>query len=120
MANRYTQIAAGVFILLMPGRVCGQFAGPNVPAVASGQMPTATPGADAVRSNIFSARLEVGARYDDNAIISSTTKRSDIGYSLRPDFSVVQTFRRFDYGLSYSPGIDISEHGFFGDGRYDP
>ena len=120
MAYRYMhmQIVAGVVFFLMPGKVCGQFAGPsapNVPAVASGQMPTATPGAEAVRSNMFSARLEAGARYDDNAIISSTTKRSDIGYSFRPNFSMLQTFRRFDYGVSYSPGIDVSQHGLFAD-----
>jgi len=117
MAHRHMQIAAGVLFLLAPSKVRGQFgsAQPNVPAVASGQMPTAIPGAEAGRSNIFSARLDAGARYDDNALLSSIPKRSDIGYSFRSDFSVAQTFRRFDYGLSYSPGVDISENGLFPD-----
>lgn len=117
MAHRYMQVTVGFCLLLMPGRVCGQFGStqPNVPVVASGQMPTAIPGAEARRSNIFSARLDAGARYDDNALLSSIPKRSDIGYSFRSDFSVAQTFRRFDYGLNYSPGVDISENGLFPD-----
>ncbi len=115
MAHRFTKIAAGFLFLLMPGTLCAQFTGPNVPMVGSGQMPTAVPRDEASRSNIFSANFEVGARFDDNVIVSSTTKRSDIDYSFRPNFAVLQTFRRFDYGLSYSPGIDISEHGFFAD-----
>ena len=115
MSQRITQIAAGLLLLLMPGTLCAQFAGPNVPMVASGQMPSAVPGDEARRSNIFSASFAAGAHYDDNAFGSSKGKRSDIDYYFRPNFAVVQTFRRFDYGLSYSPGIDISQHGFFGD-----
>src|SRR5712692_2916911 len=115
MSQRITQIAAGLLLLLMPGTLCAQFAGPNVPMVASGQMPGAVPQDEASGSNLFSASFAVTARYDDNAFFSSTTKASDIDYSFRPNFAIVQTFRRFDYGLSYSPGIDISEHGFFGD-----
>src|SRR6266851_702762 len=115
MSQRITQIAAGLLLLLMPGTLCAQFAGPNVPMVASGQMPSAVPGNEARRSNIFSASFAAGAHYDDNAFGSSKGKRSDIDYYFRPNFAVVQTFRRFDYGLSYSAGIDISQHGFFGD-----
>ncbi len=115
MAQRFMQVAVGLLFSLMPGALCAQFAGSNIPMVASGQMPTATPGGDASRSNIISARFEVTARFDDNAIVTATTKRSDIGYSFRSNFSVVQTFRRFDYGLTYVPGFDTSEHGFFGD-----
>ncbi len=106
MSQRITQIAAGLLLLLMPGTLCAQFAGPNVPMVASGQMPSAVPGDEARRSNIFSASFAAGAHYDDNAFGSSKGKRSDIDYYFRPNFAVVQTFRRFDYGLSYSPGID--------------
>ncbi len=115
MAHRFMQIAAGLLFLLMPGTLCAQFAGSNVPMVGSGQMPTAVPGDGAGRSNLFSASFTVAARFDDSAIVTATTKRSDIGYSFRSNFSVVQTFRRFDYGLTYGPGFDTSEHGFFGD-----
>src|SRR5216683_559717 len=115
MTHRLMQLAAGLFFLLMPGTLCAQFAGPNVPMVASGQMPGAVPQDEANGSNIFSASFAVAARYDDSAIVSSAGKRSDIDYSFRPNFSLVQTFPRFDYGLSYSPGFDTSEHGFFGE-----
>src|SRR5713226_8630286 len=115
MVHRYSQIAAGLLFLLMSGALFAQFSCPNTPMVASGQMPTAVPGGGAGSSNLFSASFAVAAHFDDSAIVTATTKRSDISYSFRPNFSIVQTFRRFDYGLSYSPGIDISEHGFFGD-----
>ncbi len=115
MAHRFRQIAAGLLFLLIPSTLCAQFAGPNVPMVASGQRPTAVPGDGAGRSNLFSASFAVAARFDDNAIVTATTKRSDIGYSFRSNFAVAQTFRRFDYGLTYGPGFDTSEHGFFGE-----
>src|SRR6267143_1029053 len=97
MSQRITQIAAGLLLLLMPGTLCAQFAGPNVPMVASGQMPSAVPGNEARRSNIFSASFAAGAHYDDNAFGSSKGKRSDIDYYFRPNFAVVQTFRRLVY-----------------------
>src|SRR6266849_934767 len=115
MTHRLMQLAASLLFVLMPGALCAQFAGPNVPMVASGQMPGAVPQDEASGSNIFSASFAVAARYDDSASVSPAGKRSDIDYSFRPNFAVLQTFRRFDYGLSYSPGIDISEHGFFAD-----
>src|SRR5260370_7789538 len=115
MADRFMEIGAGLLFLLMPGTLCAQFAGSNVPMVASGQMPTAVPGGGGGRSNLFSASFAVAARFDDNAIVTATTKRSDIGYSFRSNFAVAQTFRRFDYGLTYDPGFDTSEHGFFGE-----
>lgn len=115
MAHRVPQIAASLLLLLMPSTLCAQFTGPNVPMVTNGQMPGAVPRDEANRSNIFSASFQAGARFDDNAIVRSTTKLSDIDYSFRPNFAVMQTFQRFDYGLSYSPGVDISEHGYFGE-----
>lgn len=114
MAHRVTKIAAGLLFLLMPRALRAQFAGPNVPMVANGQMPGAVPRDEASRSNIFSASFQAGVRFDDDAVVRSTTKLSDIDYSFRPNFAVVQTFQRFDYGLTYSPGLDISEHGYFG------
>src|SRR5258708_38236902 len=105
MSQRITQIAAGLLLLLMPGTLCAPFAGPNVPVVASGQMPSAVPGNEARRSNIFSASFAAGAHYDDNAFGSSKGKRSDIDYYFRPNFGVGRTFPACDYRLRYSPVI---------------
>ncbi len=76
MADRFMQIAAGLLFLLMPGTLCAQFAGSNVPMVASGQRPTAVPGGGAGRSNLFSASFAVAARFDDNAIPLLQRRRS--------------------------------------------
>ncbi len=42
MAQRFMQVAVGLLFSLMPGALCAQFAGSNIPMVASGQMPTAS------------------------------------------------------------------------------
>src|SRR5260370_33770206 len=105
MSQRVTQIAAALLLLLMPSTLCAQFAGPNVPMVASGQMPSAVPGNEARRSNIFSASFAAGAHYDDNPFGSSKGKRSDSDYYFNPKFAGVQTFRAFATGLSHTREI---------------
>lgn len=116
--QRVTQPLLGLLLLAMPANVFGQgggFSQANVPTIGSGQMPTAVPRDDMQPTNVFQLRLAVGARYDDNAVLGSVPKRSDIGYGITPNLAFVQTLRRLDWGVSYGPGVDISQHGFFQD-----
>lgn len=76
-------------------------------------MPIAAPGDDSKPQNVLQLRLAVGTRYDDNAILGSVGRRSDIGYHFAPSLSFAQTLRRIDWGLSYGPGLDVSQHGLF-------
>jgi hypothetical protein len=110
--------ASLLLVLLMPLSAKGQgggFSQAHVPTIGSGQMPTALPTDDQVPTNVFQVRLAAGARFDDNAQLGSPVKRSDIGYSFSPSLAFVQTRRRLDWGLSYGPGIDVSQHRLFAD-----
>jgi hypothetical protein len=113
MTHRLMQLAAGLLFLLMPGALCAQFAGPNVPMVASGQMPTAMPGNGISPTNLFTATVRLGATFDDKAILGVSKPRSDIRYDISPSLAFVQTLSRIDWGVSYGPGTDISQHGLF-------
>jgi hypothetical protein len=108
----------GLLFLLMPLGAQGQaggFSQANVPTIGSGQMPTAVPRDELSPTNIFQMGIAVGARFDDNALFNSIPRRSDIGYSVTPSVAFVQTLRRVDWGVSYGPGVEISEHRFFTD-----
>jgi hypothetical protein len=116
--QRLTYAALGLLFLLMPAGSYAQIGGStqsNVPMIGSGQMPTAIPGDDQVPTNVFQMRIAAGARFDDNAVLGSAGQRSDIGYSFTPSLAFVQTLRRLDWGLSYGPGFDRSQHHLFGD-----
>jgi hypothetical protein len=108
----------GLSLLLMPTVSYAQIGGAtqsNVPMIASGQMPTAVPTDDQAPTNVFQMRLAVGARYDDNAQLGLPVRRSDIGYNFSPSLAFVQTLRRVDWGVSYGPGVDVSQHRLFAD-----
>jgi hypothetical protein len=113
MAHRFTKIAAGLFFFVMPGTLCAQVAGPDVPMVASGQMPTAIPGGGISPTNLFTAGLSLGATFDDKAIIGVAMPSSDIRYDISPSVAFVQTLSRIDWGVSYGPGTDVSQHNLF-------
>src|ERR1700681_4849393 len=115
--KRLIYAASLLLVLLMPFGAKGQgggFSQANVPMIGSGQMPTAVPTDDQKpTTNVFQMRLAAGARFDDNAQLGSQKKRSHIGYNFSPSLAFVQTLRRLDWGLSYGPGLDVSQHRLF-------
>src|SRR5579859_4995992 len=115
--NRFRFVGFWLSLLLTPMGGYAQFGGSqsNVPMIGSGQMPTPVPTDDQMPTNVFQMRLAAGVRFDDNALLGSLVKRSDVDYSFTPNLAFVQTRKRLDWGLSYGPGVDISEHQFFGD-----
>ena len=118
MRLTFTSTAAGLLLLLTPWALCAQGIAPgqqNVPMVASGQMPTATPGDGISPTNEFMATIRLGATFDDNAIIGAAKRQSDIRYDISPSVAFVQTLPRLDWGVSYGPGLDISQHHLFPD-----
>ena len=114
--KRLIYAAYPLLFLLMPLGAKGQVGGfsqANVPTIGSGQMPTAVPGDDLVPTNVFQMQIAAGARFDDNARPGLPVKHSDIGYGFTPSLAFVQTLRRVDWGVSYGPGLDISQHRFY-------
>lgn len=107
----------GFAILLMPRLADAQTTGfpsgsgsPNVPVLVSGQMPSNVPTSQQTPTNVFQGTLTVGASYDDNATTQANTHQSDVDYSVMPTFSFEETRSRLVWGLSYSPGLEISQN----------
>jgi hypothetical protein len=108
----------GLAILWGPRIVYAQAGGSsqsNVPVIASGQMPTATPSENALPENVLEGVISAGALFDDHAVLGIASQRSDITYSVSPSLSFTQAFPRFTWGLSYGPGMAISQHRLYQD-----
>ena len=114
--QRLMYVLAGVSFLVAPRMACAQAAEQgNVPVLGTGQMPTAVPSNEFIPTNVFAMTVTAGVRFDDNALIGSVPHRSDLGYSFMPSFAFDQTRPRVSWGVSYGPGVDISQHAFFPD-----
>lgn len=105
----------GIGVLLIPTFVAAQTNGSqggtasNIPVLAGGQMPGVTPGEEEAPPNVFQGSLIVGSYYDDNAVPGVVPREWDVDYSIRPEFSLQETRQRIVWGLTYSPGIEISQ-----------
>lgn len=114
--QRLMFVLAGLPLLVAPRMAraqAGDISQSNVPVLGTGQMPTAVPSNEFSPTNVFVMTVTVGLRFDDNALPSSVPRRSDVGYSLMPSVAFDQTRQRVSWGVSYGPGVDISQHGFF-------
>src|ERR1700736_5675095 len=104
--QQFSHAAFGLLLLVLPVGAYAQgggFSQSHVPMLGSGQMPTAVPGDDLRPTNLFQMTILAGARFDDNVLLGSTVKHSDIGYSFAPSLAFTQTRRRLEWGLSYGP-----------------
>ncbi len=82
----------------------------NVPVLASGQSPSVTPGMEEEPPNLLAASLSVGANYDDNAVPDISPRQWDVQYSILPKISLQETRSRIAWGLSYGPGLALSQN----------
>lgn len=82
----------------------------NVPVLISGQMPSVTPGSEEAPPNLLTASITAGFNYDDNVLPNVTPRQWDIAYFITPEISLQETRSRIIWGLSYSPGVEISQN----------
>lgn len=82
----------------------------NVPVLASGQLPTATPGEDEKLTNVFQGSVMVGSYFDDNAVLGAAPRQWDLAYIISPSLSFRETLPRLDWGLTYTPGFIKSQN----------
>lgn len=116
--QRIIYVLAGASLIVAPRMARAQEGGlsqANVPVLGTGQMPTAVPSNEFSPTNLFVMTVTAGVRFDDNALLGSVPHRSDLAYSFMPSFAFDQTLRRVNWGVSYGPGVDISEHAFYSD-----
>ena len=97
--------------MIMPLTALAQI-GPQIPPSAGGQVPPTIPSSEAPSSNVFEFGLGMGATYDSHMFISALNgASSDIQYSVTPRFSLRKSVPRLLLNVSYSPGVEISQHG---------
>ena len=114
--QRLIYVLAGASLIIAPRMARAQvegFSQGNVPVLGTGQMPTAVPSSEFSPTNIFVMTVTAGVRFDDNALLGTAPRRSDLGYSFMPSFAFDQTLRRVSWGISYGPGVDVSQHALF-------
>lgn len=96
--------------MILPLTALGQI-GPQIPPSAGGQIPPTIPSSEAPSSNVFEFGLGMAATYDSHMFINSSGgTSSDIQYSVSPRFSLTKSLPRLLLNVSYSPGVEISEH----------
>jgi hypothetical protein len=80
-----------------------------VPAIIGGFGPTLVFSSSSARSNVLRAGLNVGASYDDNALIVPTDAISNWSYSIFPNISIQQTRSRVRWDLGYAGGLTVNQ-----------
>ncbi len=82
----------------------------NVPVLISGQLPSATPQSEEMSPNELTASITAGSSYDDNVFPNVSPRQWDIDYSITPQISLEETRSRIIWGLSYAPGLQLSQN----------
>lgn len=80
-----------------------------VPAIIGGFAPTLAFSSAAERANLLRMGFNVGASYDDNALITPANAISNWSYSLFPNISIQQTRNRLRLDLTYAAGLTVNE-----------
>ena len=82
---------------------------PKIPPVLGGRGPSMAFGAESERSNYLRGGLNVGAAYDDNALLTPTNGVGNVTYSVFPNISIEQTLPRIRWSLGYAAGLTVNQ-----------
>lgn len=80
-----------------------------LPAIVGGFAPTLAFTPSATASNFLSGGINVGASYDDNALIAPQDTISNWSYSFFPNISIQQTRSRIRWDLNYGAGFTFNQ-----------
>ena len=95
----------------METEVAGENAGsdvPQIPALLGGKGASLAFPSEMVRSNYLRGGLNVGAAYDDNALLS-TPAVSATSYSVFPSLAIEESWSRMRYALAYAGGLTVNQ-----------
>ncbi len=82
---------------------------PQIPAVLGGPKMSLAFGSELERSNYLRGGLNVGAAYDDNALMTSSQPIGNATYSVFPNISIEQSRSRIRWTLSYAAGLTVNQ-----------
>src|SRR5882724_12052383 len=82
---------------------------PQIPALLGGPKMSLAFGSEQERSNYLRAGLNVGAAYDDNALMTPSQTIGNTSYSVFPNISIEQTRSRMSLMLRYAAGFTANQ-----------
>ncbi len=82
---------------------------PRIPALLGGPRTTLDFTSEMERSNYLRAGLNVGAAYDDNALLSSSNGVGNTTFSVFPDIAWEQTMSRIHWKVGYAGGLTVNQ-----------
>jgi hypothetical protein len=82
---------------------------PRIPALLGGQRTSLEFIPEMERSNYLRGGLNVGAAYDDNALLAPTGEVGNTSYSVFPNFAIEQSTSRMRWTLGYAAGLTVNQ-----------
>ena len=82
---------------------------PAIPSLLGGPQLSMALGGEAERSNYLRAGLNVGATYDDNALLTPQDSKSNTTFSVFPNISLEQVRSRMKWKLAYAAGLTVNQ-----------
>jgi len=82
---------------------------PRIPAILGGPRTTLDFTSEMERSNYLRAGLNVGAAYDDNALLSDSNGVGNTTFSVFPDIALEQTMSRIHWKVGYAGGLTVNQ-----------
>ncbi len=82
---------------------------PRIPAILGGPRTTLDFTSEMERSNCLRAGLNVGAAYDDNALLSDSNGVGNTTFSVFPDIALEQTRSRIHWKAGYAGGLTVNQ-----------
>jgi len=82
---------------------------PQIPAMLGGKGASLAFQSELGRSNYLRGGLNVGASYDDNALLATTGAESNTSYSVYPSLAIEQSWSRMRWALAYAGGLTVNQ-----------
>ena len=82
---------------------------PQIPSLLGGRGTSLAFRSESERSNYLRGGLNVGAAYDDNALLTPNNSVGNVTYSVFPNIAVEQTLPRIHWSLGYAAGLTVNQ-----------
>jgi hypothetical protein len=82
---------------------------PQIPALLGGKGTSLAFQSELGRSNYLRGGLNVGAAYDDNALLGTNGGKSNTSYSVFPSLAIEQSWPRARWTLGYAGGVTVNQ-----------
>lgn len=82
---------------------------PQIPALLGGKGASLAFQSELGKSNYLRGGLNVGASYDDNALLSTNGAESNTSYSVFPSLAIEQSWPRMRWALAYAGGLTVNQ-----------